>query len=97
MEEAKGILFALVEHEGSLKHISVKPVTREEADTYVLATLQARRYEKGVGDRDPEPVYWAPISAFQMLPTPNKKLLTEEMLAVEPECCCGDLDEEDFE
>lgn len=88
MDEPKGLLYGLIEHRGALMPLDVRPLTKEEAETYVLATVQAKHYEKGFEAHKIEPVYWVPISAFVAMPGPTRVPLTEDMVAVVGECDC---------
>lgn len=91
MSEELGILFS-VDGEG-LHLIQVRPMTREEADEYILATIQSRKFY--IHQEIIPPAWWVPISKFEpLIKTTADKLTPEDFTCSN---CYGEEYEEDLE
>lgn len=76
--EPLGLIFDLDERSGELSHNSFVAMTKEDAETMVLAKNQLDQFLKYSCHHNNSPRYWVPLSAFQpLMKTPAKPLTPE--------------------
>lgn len=87
MNDELGQLFFL--DEGNLVAIDTRPVTQEEADDFVLSSLQSKSFYRHTQPVDK--VYWVPLTAFKpMLKTGASELTKDDLICTN---CGYEIDE----
>jgi hypothetical protein len=88
VQDEIGVMISLDEDDGELHVLDIRPVSLEDAETYILAYCQQAAFRKGNPSKPPRS-FWVPISAFKPLRMTgedgNGPLTIEDLLGPEHE------------